>query len=65
MIKGKVIQPSGSSGKRANDSVTSSGLSKRLRKLRGLFHSAPAAMTGNSSKVMDHCMKYHREHCGS
>jgi hypothetical protein len=19
-------------------------------------------MTGNSSKVMDHCMKYHREH---
>ena len=65
MIEGKVIQPVGSSREIPEGSAASGNLSKRIHKLRGFFRSAPAAMTGNSSKVMENYMKYHKEHCGN
>lgn len=64
MIEGKVVHPAGSGREIPKGSGPLENLSKWFNKLRGLFHSAPVAMTGNSGKVMDHYMKYHREHCG-
>jgi hypothetical protein len=64
MIEGKVIRPAGSGRKDSYDNVSSGKLSNKLHELRGFFHLAPAAITGNSGKVMDHYMKFHKEHCG-
>ena len=64
MIEGKVIRPAGSGREVLKGTDPLENLSKHINKIRGLFHSAPAAMTGNSGKVMEQYMNYHKKHCG-
>ena len=65
MTRGELICPAGSSRKSANTSWehgSASGFRRAISRLRHLFHTAPAAMHGDSGAVMDRYMKYHREH---
>ncbi len=65
MTQGKLISPAGSRPVGSGAVHSGSGIPGWFRKLRNLFHAAPAAMSGNSSSVMDHYMKYHSEHRGA
>ena len=65
MTRGTIICPAGSSLNSSNATRGQGGVSgfKRvISRLRYLFHTAPAAIRGDSGSVMDHYMKYHRDH---
>jgi hypothetical protein len=61
MTQGKLIGPAGS---RPGTARSGGGIPGWFRRLRNLFHAAPVAISGDSSSVMDHYMKYNREHRG-
>lgn len=65
MIEGKQICPAGHGSGLYTESHPGRKAPVWLRKIRSLFHTASAAVSGDSSKVMDRCMKYHREHRGA
>lgn len=63
MIEGKTIYPAGSSRIDKERSVSAPG-KNFISRLKGLFHTAPAAISGDSGEVMEKYMKYRREHSG-
>ena len=65
MTQGKLITPTGSRPVGSGNTHSDSGIPGWFRKIRELFHAAPAAMSGNSSSVMDQYMRYHRNHRGT
>ena len=64
MVHGKQICPAGHSREISGKSDSAGALRKWLRRLRNLFNSVPAALSGDSGKVMDNCIAYHREQRG-
>ena len=65
MTQGKLITPTGSRPAGSGNTHSGSGIPGWFRKIRELFHAAPASMSGNSSSVMDQYMRYHRNHRGA
>ena len=64
MTRGELICPAGSGSKSAGllrERRSISGFKGAISRLRHLFHTAPAAVRGDSKAVMDQYMKYHRE----
>ena len=64
MVHGKQICPAGHSREISGKSGSGGALRRQLQRLMKLFHSVPAAISGDSGKVMDNCIAYHREHRG-
>ena len=64
MIEAKAINPAGSSRNRSNGTEPSDRKPGLIHRLRRLMHLAPAALSGDSSSVMDNYMKFRREHRG-
>ena len=66
MIHGEPINPAGT--RQNNPPARGTFTNKFIRFIkrgRNLFHTAPAAIHGDSGKVMDRCMKYHRQQSGA
>lgn len=64
MVHGKQITPAGPGREFTGNPVSAEKKPGLIVTLRNLFYSTPAAFTGDSGKVMDNYMKYHREHRG-